>query len=385
MPKSVNPLLKRKSPSPFSTAQRTKPGSRKSSLAEKEDARERLDDIGGAPSLISDDIPQDVVGLIRYIQEHTFEDIPDRAAGMNSTQISHTLRFRAALPPIVSVAHLHALSQSPTNTERELARLLAMGKVRRVAIPGRGKGGSSVGEGVVVVSDWKDTVQQEGGLDEELKQKYAALMDENPTSPTTPVASLTTEEIRTLVAAGYLTNPSILTNTTNSFSRTTGTIGGSISNAGFSAASGTLAAIGGLGAIHDSGGSGSTLATKDNRPSKIKPGELMSFSLPSTGPYLKLLTEARLHLLHLLKQLSPRYKEATKAFLEEKWNGNVPDDPISIQKRMRGEFNGILPGRTKRWRTFYGLEFDWVLAECVGSGLVELFDTGSVGVAVRGT
>jgi hypothetical protein len=29
------------------------------------------------------------------------------------------------------------------------------------------------------------------------------------------------------------------------------------------------------------------------------------------------------------------------------------------------------------------MRFEWVLEECVGSGLVELFDTGSVGRAVR--
>ncbi|KAK4616135.1 hypothetical protein CLAFUW4_09903 [Fulvia fulva] len=383
MPKTVNPLLRRKSSSPFTTAQRTKPGSRKSSL--KDDATERLDDVGGRrPSLASANTPQDVVKLIRYIRDASFEDVPDRAAGMNSEQISATLRFRASLPPVVSVAHLHALSVSTTNTERELARLIAMGKIRKVIIPGRGKGGSAVGEGVAVVEDWESRLQEESALEDEVKHKYMALMATHPASPTAPVTSLTDAEVRSLVTAGYLTNPAAITSSLSDlFARPSGAPSGSISQAGFKSATGSLAAVGGYGAIQDSGGGGSMLATKDTRPSNLKAQREMTFSLPNTGAYLKLLTEARLHLLFLLKQLSPRYKEATKAFLEEKWNGNVPNDAISQQKRMRGEWSGVLPGKTKRWREFYGVEFEWVLAECVGSGLVELFETGSVGVGVR--
>ena len=109
----------------------------------------------------------------------------------------------------------------------------------------------------------------------------------------------------------------------------------------------------------------------------------MTFSLPSTGVYLKLLTSARLHLLALLKQISPRYKEATMELLKEKWDGNIPNDAASRAKRARGEWTGVLPGKTKKWKDFYGLEFEWVLEECVGSGLAEIFDTGSVGIGVR--
>lgn len=384
MPKSVNPLAKRKSASPFSTAPRKKPSSRKSSLAEKEDA-ERLDDIASIPSLAQPNTPQDVIALIRHIQNHAFQDIPDRAAGMNSEQISSTLRFRAKLPPVVSIAHLHALSPSSTDTERDLSRLIAMGKVRRVVIPGRGKGGSAVGEGVVLGEEWKNRIR-EAGVDDSLAEKYMSLMHQHPTSASVSVSLLSDAEIRALVSAGLFTNPTALSSSVNDlFARPSGVGGGDISKAGYSAATGTLAAVGGYAAIQDSGGGGSMLATKDTRPSLLKRQPEMTFSLPNMGAYLKLLTEARLHLLALLKQLSPRYKEATKTFLEEKWNGNVPTDSISQQKRMRGEWTGVLPGRTKRWRDFHGLTFEWVLAECVGSGVMELFDTGSVGVGVRGS
>jgi hypothetical protein len=377
MPKSVNPLLARRksSQSPFSSAQRVKPGSRK---IEKE---ERLEDTGLVPSLAPRKVQQDVMSLIRYIQSHTFEDVPDRAAGMNSERISEILRFRKALPPVVSIAHLLALSRSPTDTERELAREVAMGNIRKVTIPGRGKGGSAVGEGVVVVEDWKERVREEAALDETLQDKYLSLMDRNPTSSTVSTSILSREEVRTLVTAGFLTIPSLPSNTSPYAATSSAS---SISRAGFTAPSGTLAAVGGHGAINDSGGGGSALAAKDNHQLQSFK-DMMSFSLPSTGLYLKLLRDARFHVTFLIKQLSPRHREATLDILREKWDGNVPGDALSAQKRMRGEWAGVLPGKTKRWREFHGLEFDWILAECVGSGLVELFDTGAVGIAVRGT
>jgi hypothetical protein len=238
-----------------------------------------------------------------------------------------------------------------------------------------------VGAGVVVSEDWKSRVREESGLEETLREKYISLMDHNPISPTVTVSELSRDEVRSLVTAGFLTLPSLPSDTNPISSTSTAS---SISKAGFSAPSGTLAAVGGHGAINDSGGGGSALATKDSRfIQSFK--DMMSFSLPSTGLYLKLLTEARMHLVFLLKQLSPRHREATLDILREKWDGNVPGDALSAQKRMRGEWAGVLPGKTRRWREYYGLEFDWVLAECVGSGLVELFDTGAVGVAVRGT
>ena len=127
------------------------------------------------------------------------------------------------------------------------------------------------------------------------------------------------------------------------------------------------------------------LATKDTRPTHNPTARPMTFSLPSTGAYLKLLLAARTHLVSLLTQSNPRYKEATFELLKEKWEGNIPNDARSRAKRARGEWNGVLPGKTRKWREFYGLEFEWVLGEAVGSGVVELFETGSVGLAVRGS
>jgi len=385
MPKSTNPLIRRKSSSPFTTAQRSKPNARKNSAADKE---EKLDDTGLIPSLAPKGIRQDVTSLIKYIQATLYDEIPDRAAGMNSERISEVLRFRRGLPPIVSLANLHALSRSSTETERELARLIAMGKVRKVTIPGRGRGGAAVGDGVVLVEDWVERVQEEPGLDDEVKEKYVGLLQAHRTSSTAPMATLSDLEERALVSSGFFTSPAALSASLGNLFAVPGTSNSlaTVSSAGSRAATGTLAAIGGYGAIHNSGGGGSMLATRDTRPSNLirsKERE-MTFSLPAMGAYLKLLVAARQHLVHLLKTLSPKYKEATLDMLKEKWDGNTPNDAISRLKRERGEWSGVLPGKTKRWREFYGMRFECVLAECAGSGLVELFDTGSVGMAVRG-
>lgn len=72
--------------------------------------------------------------------------------------------------------------------------------------------------------------------------------------------------------------------------------------------------------------------------------------------------------------------------LRERWDGGIAgDNPASRAKKLRGEFAGVLPARTRKWKHFWGLAFDWVLAQCVGGGMVELFETGSVGLGVRVT
>lgn len=385
MPKTTNPLIRRKSSSPFSSLQRSKPtNSRKTSAIDKE---ERLDDTGLVASIAAKGVRQDVVSLMRYIQSRAFDDVPDRGAGMGSERTSEVLRFRKALPPIVTLAHLHAISRSSTETERELARLIAEGKVRKITVPGRGRGGAAVGDGIVLVEDWMKCIRGEDALDDDLKEKYIALLTTHRTSPTTPTSSLSDIEERNLVNTGFLTSPNALSSMLGDLFMPPGSSNSlaSVSSAGSRAATGTLAAIGGAGAVHESGGSGNTLATRDNRASDLIRGKEreMTFALPGTGIYLKLLVAARQHLLQIIKSISPRHKEATMEILKEKWEGNTPNDPLNRLKRERGEWGGVLPGKTRRWREFYGMRFDCVLAECVGSGLVELFDTGAVGMAVR--
>lgn len=313
-----------------------------------------------------------------------WNDIPERAAGMNSTRIAETLNFRRALPAIISVAHLHAVSTSATAIERELARLLQAGTVRKINVFGRGKGGAAMGEGLVLTEDWTKLLLDDSSLGEDLKAKYLRLLNEHPTSPTISASLFQGTEAVDLVAAGYLTSTSALASDAELFARPGAWTLGSPSSVATSAATGTLAVVGGSGAIHESGGGGRGLHPA-SRGSRVITGDL-TFSLPATGSYLRLLTDARDHLLQLLSKSSPRYKEATMNMLRERWDGGIPaDDATTRAKRARGEWIGVLPGKTKKWKSFFGMEFAWILEECLGSGLIECFNTRSVGLGVRAT
>lgn len=372
MPRSENPLNSRRS-STISPIKRNKPA----------EANPRLDDIASITSIPPDGVRQDVLSLMQHTKETMFDELPERA-GMSSTQIASTLRFRAALPPLVSLAHLYATSTSTTVIDREIARLTAQGVLRKISIPGRGKGGTAIGDAVAQVSDWKSMIDAHTGLMQETKDKYNILLTAHPTSSATPTDSFTEQELQSLIMAGFFTSPSTVNNLfappTPSLLR--------VSSAGYSAATGTLDAVGGRGVIHESGAGGNMLATSEtrqmpnNRIISLQNRE-MNFSLPNTGAYLKLLANSRAHLVHLIKQVSPKWRESTLDLLLEKWDGGLGNALLSEHKRMRGESNGLLPGKTRKWRDYYGLGFDFVLAEAVGSAVIELFDTGAVGLAVR--
>jgi hypothetical protein len=108
----------------------------------------------------------------------------------------------------------------------------------------------------------------------------------------------------------------------------------------------------------------------------------MFLSLPNIGPYLRLLGAGRVHLVALLRK--SKYHQAPLYLLRDRWDGAVETDhSFSSAKRARGEFSGVLPGRTKKWKDLYGMNFRWVLEEALGAGLVELFETGSIGPGVR--
>lgn len=105
-------------------------------------------------------------------------------------------------------------------------------------------------------------------------------------------------------------------------------------------------------------------------------------SLPNTGTYLRLLGSGRAHLLALLRRSASG--EAPLGLLKDRWDGAVETDKsFHLAKRARGEFAGVLPGRTKKWKELYGMRFRWALEEALGAGLVEMFETGSVGPGIR--
>ena len=371
------PSLKRSSSSsPFSSLPRRKPLQRSATKPEDEDEDlfgDRLDDAGLVKALATDLTLRDVAQAITYIRSKMWSPLPAERAGMNSTRIAEVLNFRASLPPIVVVSHVQALLNSPTTVERETAELIRAGAVRKVVVGGRG----AVGEALILARDLDAMVVSSGALDEELRTKFGALLRENPAALKVSRARLAPDEVKALMHAGFLTAATGSWTTTDAFSRPgDGSRGTMTSLQSISrAASGSMAAVGGEGAVHNSGGSGG------GARSLAGAGDLC-LAIPSTGPFLKLVANARSHLLSLLGK--SRFKEAPESFLRQRWDGGIAaDDAQSTARRNRGEFAGVLPGRTRKWKQFYGISFEWVLGECVGAGLVEVFETGSIGRGVR--
>ena len=190
------------------------------------------------------------------------------------------------------------------------------------------------------------------------------------------------KEVNTLIQAGFITSASSLGSSKNTLltspDKSLAGTATSIHNIA-RAASGSVEAIGGKGALHSIGGGGfGGLQAPGSTDKKF--GDL-KLSLPNTGPFLKLVDGARSHLITLLSK--SKYNEAPMYLLKERWNGGVSTkNPYG---RSKDPFNVVTPAKTRKWKDFYGLNFDWVLAECLGGGLIEVFNTRSVGLGVRAT
>ncbi|KAF2759328.1 hypothetical protein EJ05DRAFT_475553 [Pseudovirgaria hyperparasitica] len=388
--KKRSSILRRSSSSPFSSARRRKPSLPKQSskLSTKRDEgddifEDPLDDTGVIASLASDLSLRDVAQFTENIHRRMFDEIPERGSGMNSTRIAEVLNYRKNLPPIVTIAHIHALSRSITRADREIAELSQAGIVRKLIVPNRGAGASNVGEGLVLVPQWEKRVRGDPHLATDIQEKYISLLRTNSTSLSISATSLSPSEASALTSTGFLTSSTQSRSTimdtyfrpgTGTFSTLT-----SLSSVGHKSASGAVEAVGGSGAFVSSGGSASGVVQKSS--SNASRSAQYNYALPNTGPLLKLIVEARTHLLSLISKTS-KYKEAPLDMLRERWDGGTADAPGSA-KKMRGEFTGVLPARTKKWKSFNGLCFEWILEECVGAGLIELFETRSVGRAAR--
>jgi hypothetical protein len=312
---------------------------------------DRLDDFGLVKALATDLTLRDVAQAQQYIRRRMWSELPGQRSGMNSTRIAEVLNFRASLPPIATVSHVQALLNSPTKVEREIADLVRAGIIRKIIIGGRG----SAGEALIMAKDM-DTMIENSPLEQEIKAKFKELLHEHPTAQKILRSQLLEEEARALMHAGFLTSSNGNWTTTEVFSRPgDGSRGTMTSLSSISkAASGSMAAVGGEGAVHAAGGSGGGV--------KALPGGDYSIALPATGPFLKLLTNARTHLLSLLSR--SKFKEAPESSLHERWDGGIAaDNATSEARRNRGEFSGVLPGRTRKWKQYYGLSYEWILGD----------------------
>ncbi|OKL61556.1 hypothetical protein UA08_03907 [Talaromyces atroroseus] len=350
--------------SPFASHARAKPSARGNAqakllqpgagevMAVDEDSgdAEPLPDRGGSQYLTESMKLDGVLQAMHHAKESMFEELPARA-GMNSTRIAEVLNLRRSLPPLVSVAHVHTVLQAPTQVEREIVSLVQTGQLRRLIVPGRGNDAAGLGDCLVLASDLQNLVQTSNELEQSLKDRFLHILDSMANTSAIPSLVFSREESVALVRAGFLVTASSLSQDAVNLTSLRAYLPANAND-------------------YDRYGS----------PQSRAPAFFLS--LPNTGPYLRLLSAARSHLLTLLKQ--SKYHEAPLYLLRDRWDGAVETNrSFSVAKRARGEFSGVLPGRTKKWKGFNGMSFRWILEEALGAGLVELFDTGSVGPGVR--
>ncbi|PGH27829.1 hypothetical protein AJ80_00379 [Polytolypa hystricis UAMH7299] len=317
-----------------------------------------LPDTGPSAYIADTTVVSSVIQAIQYVRNTMFSDLPETRAGMNSTRIAEVLNFRRSLPPIVSVAHVHMLLNAPTKVEREIVELVDAAVVRRLFIPGRGNAAAGLGDCVILVEDWEDMVRNSASLEDSVKDKFLRSLRTNTKTTAVPTGFFSVDESSALVRAGFLVSSSSLIKQSP------------ITSSIPSIQSGEYTPT-------NRGQSGTTANTHPARDGT------MLLSVPNLGPYLRLLGAARSQILNLLKKSS--HGEAPLSLIRDRWDGAVEsmDSQFQLAKRARGENFGVLPGRTKKWKELYGMNFRWALEEALGAGLIELFNTGSVGPGVR--
>lgn len=406
--KNPNRVAKRKPPAPKRTSSngdnsraasswsdslpRTKAGisnANKAKTARKDNEEEdffqdKLDDLGLVQALATDLTLRDVPQAMRYSREHIFTPMPDQPSslGMASTRVAEVLNARRNLPPLVTTAHLQALLRSPTAVERETAELIRGGLLRKVVVLRRGRDGG-VGEFLVASPDLHSMVERSLTLDDGTKAAFSQWLKDNLAKLKVSAGDggLKSTQIDQLVRSGFLaTSHDFDAGSVSSVFARPEDRGTNISLETVSrAAAGSVDAVGGEGALHASGGSGGGRAGGI----RFRPGgSELSLAVPGQGAYLKLVSAALSHLTGILGKSA--HREMPENLLRERWDGGVANDSKQhAGKRERREFVGVLPGRTKKWKDFYGMTFDWILHEAVGAGLVEVFVTGSVGRGIR--
>ncbi|KAI0396250.1 serine-threonine protein kinase 19-domain-containing protein [Xylariaceae sp. FL0594] len=386
-----------------SSLSRSKPGIGSSGGSEKQTATksggrareseedffdDKLDDYGVVNALATDLGLRDTPQTIQLIRARMFSPLPETAAGMTSTRISEVLNFRRNLPPLVSVSHVQALLSLPSAVEREVAELARQGFLRRVDVPRRG----AIGEFVVLASDYEALIRSARGMSDGAREGLLRFITENPGCQVLTPGSLEEADIRELVHAGFLTRHhtggivayDVMSETSYSYTRPEDKITLTSLETVSRHAAGSLGTVGGDGAVRNVGGSGGGPLSSAGAYGADSATTEYRFAAPGCGSYLKLVSAALDYLVSLLGQT--KYREAPETLLRERWDGGIAQlehSRYAAAKRARGEFAGTLPGQTRKWRQFYGLSFDWVLREAVGAGLVEVFETRSVGLGVR--
>lgn len=352
----------------------TTPAPRKPPVGDEDFFHDHLDAVGLVQTLATDLYLRDVPQAMAYARGHMFNPVPREAAGMSSTRIAQVLNYRRTLPPLVSVAHVHAvLHASPSAVEREMAELEGRGALRRIRVRGQG-------EALIRVEDYEGLIRGAEELEKQTKEWYLSFIKENPREGVVGRDVVGERRADELIRAGFLTGRAgsgadAGASIRGLYSRPEDK--GSLTSveAVSRAASGSMAAVGGTGAVHLAGGGGGSRLSRDSSTLDY------SVAVPGHGPLIKLVSGALEQLVWILSRT--KFGEMPESMLRERWDGGIATDEARLARKSRGEFVGVLPGRTKKWKEFWGVDFAWVLEEAMGTGLVEVFETKSVGRGVR--
>ena len=234
-----------------------------------------------------------------------------------------------------------------------MVELVRKGILRRVRVERRG----GMGEALIETKDLEEMIGK-STVKEATRAKFMDFLRGDPTSQVLTKGVLDRSEVDELVRAGFLTSSTHVdpgsTLHVRPEDRTTLTSIQHVSRF----ASGTVSAVGGRNAIHLAGGGGGAPTLTHSTSASPTPYRI---SIPSHGRYLKL-AEAAVDWVR-------------EALSKTKW-GEGPESWL----RERFESGGLYGAR---WKEFWGIEWEWVLGEAIGLGVVEVFDTGSVGRGVR--
>ncbi|QPG99661.1 hypothetical protein C2857_002289 [Epichloe festucae Fl1] len=331
----------------------------------------------GSLSVLEDDESlglRDVVQAMRYIRSHMFTAVPE--TGLTSTRTAEMLNYRASVPRLVTTGHVNAVLKGtpPSRVEREVAELVGKGILRKVRVERRG----AAGEALIEMDDLERLLRT--GVSDGTATAFLDHLRRDATAQTIHVGPgdctnysrvrgeggpLAPGQVDELVRAGFLTSCSTAVpgNTLHvrPEDRTTLTSIEHVSRF----ASGTVSAVGGQNAIHLAGGGGGGGGGAANGQRQRRDAEVSSFriALPGHGRYLKLADGAVDWVREALGRTT--WGEGPESWLRERFEGN-----------------GLYG---TRWKDFWGVEWEWVLGHAAGLGVVEVFDTGSVGKGVRAT
>ncbi|RMZ78115.1 hypothetical protein DV738_g3974, partial [Chaetothyriales sp. CBS 135597] len=290
-----------------------------------ENEDQRLDWTGKILPTVNVEGADDVISAIRHAKKTMFCELPSRA-GMNSTQVAEVLNFQKNIPPVASLAHVHAIVSASSKTERQISELLATGELRKLRLVGRGNDVTGIGELLILTSDLKGMLEALS-IDRDIVSSFLAVLREHPRVTAIPSSSLAARHVTALTRSGFLVSSTANRQKLESLGGSSLVAMTTVSRAH----SGTFAAVGGNAAFENLGGVG--LAKRTGSGRHTHSAEL-ALSVPNIGVYARLLSEGRSHFMDLLNKF--KYKEAPVYLLRERWDGGVDnEDSVSRAKRAR--------------------------------------------------